>query len=94
MAYSGRVCISASKDLLMARVSSDATGNLPWQDWLENLARVSGSSVDTPITLAPTALKSSMASAKAWASMEQPVEKAAGKKYSTTGPFFSASPSE
>ena len=57
----------------------------------ENFFSVSMSSCDTPITVAPSCLKVSVASANSCASTVQPTEKAAGKKYSTTGPFFSAS---
>ncbi|MCY1548817.1 hypothetical protein D9M68_849510 [compost metagenome] len=73
---------------------SEATGKRLWQDLTENLESVSMSSADTPITVAPSAANWSTASAKAWASMEQSLESAAGKKYSTTGPLASASASE
>ncbi len=46
------------------------------------------------MTLAPSAWKAGIASAKACASIEQASENAAGKKYSTTGPRASASASE
>ena len=73
---------------------SEATGNLPWQACAENLANVAASSPETPTTLAPSASKRGIASAKAWASIEQSTEYAAGKKYSTTGPLASAAASE
>ena len=44
----------------------------------------------TPITVAPCALNLSIACENAAASTLQPAVKAAGKKYTTTGPFFSA----
>ena len=47
------------------------------------------SSVDTPITVAPSAANLSVASANSCASAEQPAVNAAGKKYSTTGPLAS-----
>ncbi|KAG0736194.1 hypothetical protein G6F24_018440 [Rhizopus arrhizus] len=43
------------------------------------------------MTVAPSDLYSSVASAKLCASIVQPLENAAGKKYSTTGPCFKAS---
>lgn len=52
------------------------------------------SSADTPMTVAPSAANWSTASANAWASIEQSLESAAGKKYNTTGPLASASASE
>lgn len=52
------------------------------------------SSADTPMTVAPSAANWSTASAKACASIEQSLESAAGKKYTTTGPLASASASE
>ena len=70
---------------------SAATANLPRHSLTENLFSVSMLSVDTPITVAPSALYSSVASAKLCASIVQPCVKAAGKKYSTTGPCLSAS---
>ena len=42
-------------------------------------------SVDTPITVAPSAFIHRSPSAKLCASIVQPCVKAAGKKYSTTG---------
>ena len=69
--------------------ASDATANLPWQACIENLTCVSMSSVETPMTVAPSAVNFSVASANSCASTEQPDENAAGKKYSTTGPFAS-----
>ena len=74
--------------------ASDATGNLPWQDCIENLVCVSMSSVETPITDAPSASYLPMASANSCASAEHPTENAAGKKYSTTGPLASDSANE
>jgi hypothetical protein len=94
LAKSGRVCISASKPWITVLASSDATGKRLWHDLTENFDKVSMSSADTPITVAPSAANLSMASAKAWASMEQSFESAAGKKYTTTGPLASASASE
>ena len=44
-------------------------------------------SPEIPMTEAPKASKSLMASAKLCASYEQPQENAAGKKYRTTGPL-------
>ena len=61
-------------------VLSEATGNLPWQAWTENLPRVSMSSLETPITVAPSASNLPIASANSCASSEQPTENAAGKK--------------
>ncbi|MNX88056.1 hypothetical protein D3C86_1200130 [compost metagenome] len=70
---------------------SAATANLPRHSLTENLFSVSMLSVDTPMTVAPSDLYSSVASAKLCASMVQPCVNAAGKKYSTTGPCLSAS---
>src|SRR5437763_5380775 len=94
LAYSGRVCITASKDFITDWFRSDATGNLFWQACTENLVSVSMSSPETPMTVAPSDLNSPTASAKKCASAEQPSENAAGKKYRTTGPFFRESASE
>src|SRR5215212_11769643 len=52
------------------------------------------SSPETPITVAPSAWNLSIDSANSCASAEQPTENAAGKKYSTTGPFASESANE
>jgi len=57
---------------------SDATGNRLWHDLTENLASVSMSSAETPMTVAPSAVNWSIASANACASMEQSLESAAG----------------
>src|SRR5829696_5184327 len=73
---------------------SEATGNLPWQAWTENLPRVSMSSLETPMTVAPNDSNLVIAWANSCASSEQPTEKAAGKKYSTTGPLARESASE
>src|SRR5471030_1162516 len=94
LAYSGRVCITASKDFMTACPWSEATGNLLWHASTENFESVSISSPDTPTTDAPSAANWAAASANSCASIEQPTENAAGKKYSTTGPFFSESASE
>ena len=75
---------------MTAWLSSEATAKRPLHTLTEKRRRVSRSSPDMPITLAPKALKWSMAAAKARASSEQPSENAAGKKYSTTGPWRSA----
>ena len=80
MAKSGRVCISASKPWITVLDWSEATGKRLWQDLTENFDSVSMSSAETPITVAPSALNWSMASAKACASIEQSLESAAGKK--------------
>src|SRR3954463_9813108 len=93
-AYSGRVCITASNDFITDCEPSEATGNLLWQACSENFDSVSMSSPDTPTTVAPSASNFGIASANSCASTEQPSENAAGKKYRTTGPFFSESASE
>src|SRR5690554_316553 len=94
LAKSGRVCIRASKPLITVFASSEATGKRLWQDLTENFESVPMSSAETPMTVAPRAANWSTASAKAWASMEQSLESAAGKKYNTTGPLAKASASE
>ncbi|CFN77176.1 Uncharacterised protein [Bordetella pertussis] len=63
---------------MMAPSASAATGNLPRHSLTENLRRVSMSSPETPMTVAPSARYWSMASAKLRASMVQPWVKAAG----------------
>ena len=63
---------------MIAWLASLATGNLPRHSLTENLLSVSMSSVETPITLAPSAWYFGMASAKLWASTVQPWVKAAG----------------
>src|SRR6202000_1697477 len=80
--------------LMTVLSASDATANLPWQDCIENLTWVSISSVDTPMTVAPSAANFSVASANSCASAEHPDENAAGKKYKTTGPLARVSASE
>src|SRR5262245_8631352 len=75
-------------------VSSDPTANLFWHSCTENLVSVWMSSPDTPMTVAFRASNFWIDSAKVCASMEQLSEKAAGKKYNTTGPLASASGSE
>lgn len=57
---------------------SAATANLLRHALTENLFRVSMSSAETPMTVAPSDLYSSVASAKSWASMVQPAVNAAG----------------
>ena len=48
MANSGRVFSTASYDFITLCVGSEATGNLLWHAWTENLDRVSMSSPETP----------------------------------------------
>ena len=64
--------------LVIAPSLSEATANLERHSETENLFSFSMSSRETPITVAPCFLKSSAASAKAWASRVQPGVKAAG----------------
>src|SRR5450755_1620711 len=74
--------------------ASEATANLLRHSLTENLLSVSMGSCDTPMTVAPMALNLSVASANSWASTVQPGVNAAGEKYNTTGPLFSASARE
>src|ERR1700751_327062 len=85
--------IPASYALITFASASAATGNLLRHSLTENFVSVSMLPCDTPITDAPYFLYSSTASANSCASIVQPFVKAAGQKYSTTGPFFSASAS-
>jgi hypothetical protein len=57
---------------------SAATANLFRHSLTENLLSVSMSSCETPITVAPSALNWSVASAKLCASIVQPLVNAAG----------------
>src|SRR6478672_10087637 len=85
--------MTASYDFITFWVLSEATGNLPWQACTENLPSVSMSSDETPMTVAPSASNLAIDSANSCASIEQPTENAAGKKYRTTGPLASESES-
>ena len=58
--------------------ASAATANLERHSLTENLFSLSIGSAETPITVAPMAWNSSVASANRWASMVQPGVKAAG----------------
>src|SRR4051812_45015451 len=78
---------------MMADSGSAATANLSRHSSLENLICVAMSSCDTPTTVAPSAANLSVASANRCASSVQPLVNDLGKKYSTTGPFLSASAS-
>ena len=75
---------------MVCAFGSEATANWSRHSSTENFFSVSMSSCDMPTTVAPSAANRGVASAKALASMVQPRVKALGKKYSTTGPFFSA----
>src|SRR3989344_2417263 len=72
---------------------SAATGNLPehFSVSAEKLASLLRLPAVTPMSVAPAALNWSDASANIFASMLHPWVSAAGKKYSTTGPFLRAS---
>ena len=92
LARSGFSVIVASKDFAIFAPASAATGNLPahFPVSCENSARRSVLPAVTPMTAAPCALNLSTACENAAASTLQPGVNAAGKKYTTTGPCFSA----
>ncbi len=69
-----------SYSLAILAPASAATANLSRHSTFENSATRSMLPAVRPISVAPCFLKSSVASAKAWASAVQPGVKAAGKK--------------